>query len=215
LAELPISELKGSHKGLDIFVVASGASAGFIEPEFFNNKIAIGVNESWVRFPNLDYLVRKETERSEGAYQSGIPLIVSRFNCGLLGSARNQFYGDKDYYYFEHQNNGIETVDISILGSDKIIVSYSTITSAMHVAAYMGAENILLIGHDCGTLDGKLRMDGLPEAIAGDEFYRRFITEIEPQSIQVRKALEDFYQCRIYSINPFLNFGLEGHEYHR
>jgi hypothetical protein len=25
----------------------------------------------------------------------------------------------------------------------------------MHLAAYMGAKNIILIGHDCGTLNGE------------------------------------------------------------
>jgi hypothetical protein len=27
--------------------------------------------------------------------------------------------------------------------------------------------------------------------------------------------LKEVYGCNVYSLNPFLNFGLEGHEYER
>jgi hypothetical protein len=37
----PIGKLKDIHKGHDIYVVASGASADFIDQTFFDNKLAI------------------------------------------------------------------------------------------------------------------------------------------------------------------------------
>lgn len=222
MAAKPIEALRGKHEGFDIFVLASGASAGYIDKQFFDNKIVIGVNEVWLRFSNLDYLVRKEAARAEAAYQSGIPLIISKHNCGALGSSLNSFSGDYDYYIFNHRQNQLTEIDLSVIGSEyisaqetEIIVSYSTITSAMHLAAYMGAANIILVGHDCGKIDGLLRMAGLPEALAGDDFYEEWLKQIEPQSIMVREALEEFYDVRIYSLNPFLNFGLEGHRYER
>jgi hypothetical protein len=43
---------------------------------------------------------------------------------------------------------------------DQLLVSHSTITSGIHLAAYMGAKNIILMGHDCGTIDGNLNFDG-------------------------------------------------------
>ncbi len=104
---------------------------------------------------------------------------------------------------------------MSVIGTDMIVVSYSTITSAMHVAAYLGARNIILVGHDCGYVDGKKNFDGYPEPILGriSGFYDRFLGSIEPQSIAVRERLRDVYGCCIYSLNPFLNFQLEGHSY--
>jgi hypothetical protein len=216
VVERSIVDLKGRYIDYDLYILASGPSAEYIDPDFFNNKIVIGVNEVWIRFSNLDYLVRKETARSQGAYESGIPLIVSRYNCGTLTGTRSGFEGgDRPYYVFEHNNNGLKEIDLSVVGTDKIVVSYSTITSAIHIAAYMGAANVIVIGHDCGTLDGKLRMGALPEAIAGDRFYRSFITEIEPQTLALRERLKEVYNCNVYSLNPFINFGLEGHKYER
>jgi hypothetical protein len=211
----PISELKNIHNGHDLYVVASGASAGYIEQSFFNNKIAIGVNQVWKRFSNLDYIVRKEStwmDVTQAASKSmGFKTIMSRHNCGALGYGEN----DGGDYVFDHPDNAITKLDLDVIGTDKIVVSYSTITSAIHIAAYMGAANIVLIGHDCGTLDGQVNFPDYGEAIGGADFYRKFITQIEPQTLTLRERIKEVYGCPIYSLNPFINFGLEGHRYER
>lgn len=211
----PISELKDIHKGYDLYVVASGASAGYIEPSFFDNKIAIGVNQVWKRFNKLDYIVRKEGRWMDAAQTAsksmGFKLIVSQYNCGTYSFAQNKA-GD---YFFNHVDNGLKEVCLDVVGTNWIVVSFSTITSAMHIAAYMGAANIILVGHDCGTLDGQVNFPGYGEAIGGATFYREFITQIEPQTLALRERLKEVYNVNVYSLNPFLNFGLEGHEYER
>lgn len=214
--ERSIVELQNIYTGLDVYVVASGPSAGFIAPDFFANKVTIGVNEAWLRFPNLDFLVRKEAVRSLTAYASGIPLIMSRYNCGVLNYTQNRIEGPDDYFVFEHLNNELQRVDLSVIGTDQIVVSWSTITSAMHIAAYMGAANIILVGHDCGTIDGHANMPGYPASPITDEYgYINWLSRIEPQSIMVRERLKEVYGCRVYSLNPWLNLGMEGHRYAR
>lgn len=217
MAERSISELKDRCTGYDIYVVASGPSASFIEPSFFNNKIAIGINEVYRRFSNLDYLVRKEAIRSNQAYVTGIPLIISRHSCGDTKSKINKLDGKYDYFVFDHVENGLTEVNLDVIGTDKIVVSYSTITSAMHIAAYMGAANIILVGHDCGYIDGERNIIGYPDTPyqGGSDFYHRFLTQIEPQTVAVRERLKQVYKCNVYSLNPFVNFGLEGHRYER
>jgi len=210
-----ISELKNIYNGHDIYVVASGASAGYITPGFFDNKIVIGVNEVWKQFNNLDYIVRKESARMDAAVTAsksmGFKLIVSRHSCGTLRYPKNEGMD----YVFDHPDNELRIIDLSVVGTDIIVVSFSTITSAIHIAAYMGAANIILVGHDCGTLDGQVNMPGYAEALGGKDFYRDFLTQIEPQTLALRERIKEVYDCNIYSLNPFLNFGLEGHEYKR
>lgn len=209
----PIGELKDIYRGHDIYVVASGASAGFIDPSFFDNKIAIGVNQVWKRFRNLDYIVRKDSNDMEPARHAakafGFKLIVSEHNCGTLKYAKNKSAD----YFFEHLDNRLQDIDLSVVGTDKIVVSYSTTTSAVHLAAYMGAANIILVGHDCGKLDGKSNFVGYPEPPNGQEFYSDFLSQIEPATIALREKLKEVYGCNVYSLNPFINFGLEGHIY--
>ena len=210
-----IEVLKNKHltfpSGTDIWIIASGPSAGFIDPSFFDGKITIGVNRVWDHFVT-DYLVVKESVVLQAAINSGSKVIASRHNCGVVRYQESRAKGP--FYWFDHGDNGIEQVDLDVIGTDKIVVSYSTITSAMHLAAYMGAKNIILVGHDCGTIDGKLNLDGYPENLnKSEQFYREFLSKIEPQSLAVRARLRQVYGCNIYSLNPFLNLGMEDHCY--
>lgn len=211
----PITELKDKYTGYDIYVVAAGPSAGYINPHFFNNKVAIGVNQVWYNFWNLDYIVCKDggaiTKAIKGAESFGFELIVSKYQNGMRKWGKNEG-GD---YVFDHVKNEIEELDLSIVGTGKIVVSYSTITSAIHIAAYMGADNIILVGHDCGTIDGEVNMPGYTEPPHGSSFYRKFINDIEPQTLALREKLQEVYGVNIYSLNPFINLGMEGHEYWR
>jgi len=204
-----VYELAGKYRGADIWIVAAGPTMDHVDPAFFANKITIGVNQVFVRFAT-DWLVRKETQLLDKAQESGIPLIASRYNCG---SHRLGLNPPADFV-FDHVDNGLTEIDLSVIepGSGKIVVSYSTITSAMHVAAVMGAANIILCGHDCGTLDGRTRMSGYNDPIDGEAFYRKWLGEIAPQTMAVRKKLSEVFDCRVYSLNPFVGLRMEGHE---
>ena len=206
-----ITELKNCHQGADIWVIASGPSAGYIDPEFFRRKITIGVNRVWGRF-RTTYICLKESDIVDQAIATGSIVVASEYNCGAKGYRKAE--SAHEFYYFEHLENGIQEVDLSVVGSDCLVVSFSTITSAMHLAAYMGAANIILVGHDCGFLDGQRNYEGYPHPMMqAPGFYERFLARIEPQSVNVREKLQEVYGCRIYSLNPFLNFRLEGHRY--
>ena len=203
-----IYELEGRHFGDDIWILAAGPSMDHVNPRFFQNKVSIGVNQVYYRF-QTDYLVRKESEGFEEARQVGIPLIVSRYASGSYQRGLNPVAD----YYFEHQDNGCKQVDLSVISetSRRIVVSYSTITSAIHIAAVMGAANIILCGHDCGILDGNSRMTGYPEALMGDPKYRQWLGEILPQTLAVRERIRQVYGCNIYSLSPFIGLAHEGH----
>lgn len=204
-----VYELAGKYRGADIWIVAAGPTMDYVDPALFENKITIGVNQVFRRF-KTDYLVRKETEMFKEASQTGIPLIASRYNCATFHLGLNP----PPDYVFDHVDNGLKEVDLSVIdpGSGKIVVSYSTITSAIHIAAVMGAANIILCGHDCGTLDGRTRMGGYNDPLGGDAFYRKWLGEILPQTLAVREKLNAVFDCRVYSLSPFIGLGHEGHE---
>lgn len=215
---MELSELKNKHKGADIWVIASGPSLNYVAPRFFDNKIVIGVNEVY-RYFHVDYIVRKEYEgmaaAREWADAHGVLLIGSLHNCGKTAFRVN----DAPHITFDHLDNDLEEIDTSIIGTDRLVVSYSTITSAIHLAAYMGAANIILAGHDCGTIDGQTNLTGYRGkqnlAVFDDSGYRHWLTLIEPQTLKLREALRAAYGCEIASLNPFVNLGMEGHKYAR
>lgn len=212
----PLKELRGSEHG-DIWVVASGASMDYVDPSFFKDKTVVGVNDVYKKFP-CQYLVRKDigdinlaSGSIEYCDRTGAKLIVSEYEGGRLTAKKNEL--DTDYYYFPHLNNQSALIDTSVVGTDTIVVSRSTITSAIHIAYYLGAENIIICGHDCGSLDGVSVMSGYKDpqvfGLEFDEWFKGWVKTIEQQTL----ALKQVIPVPIYSLNPFINFGLEGHTY--
>ena len=227
----PHTLLKNIHQGKDIWVLGAGSSLNHVSKSFFDSsKIVIGVNRI-CKFFRCDYVVSKDPvgfdEIRESVKDSKV--ILSEWKFGdppswkhlanphpCLEPTLNSLNGD--FYYFTHPTKAGQKPLLEVIGSEDIVVSHSTITSAIHMAAYMGAKNIILCGHDCGSLDGEVNVKNYYEKICpnqGDtEGYVHFVSkQIEEHTIQVKEKIYDVYGVPIYSLNPFVNFGLEGHEY--
>ena len=192
-----LEELKDKHKGEDIWGICAGSSMNYISSDFFENKLVIGQNDVFKHYP-CDYVLMKDC------------MEEPRFPRAIHDNA-----------YVCNHNKRVKTFEeeLSGLSDEEIIVSRSSVTSLIHVAAYMGAKNIILVGHDCGRLDGDLYYDGYTEQdwISAGNWVDadKFMGELEVQTQAVRAFLKQKYDCNIHSLNPFLNFGLEGHIYEK
>lgn len=216
-----IIELKNKHQGDDIYILASGKSVDFFNEDFFDNKIVIGVNQSYKKIW-CDYLIRKEVKFIKESLETESIVIVSEYDSGNLNSGENKLNTNKieheNLYYFEHNDNLHDKVDVSVFGGDKIVVSFSTITSAIHMAAYMGAKNIILIGHDCGTLDGEMTFKGYYNTIKDTPWsnwdqYKSWLKIIENQTILVKEQVKKHYDANVVSVIPFVSLNLENKIY--
>lgn len=223
---LKLQEFKNKHNSDDIYVIASGKSADYIDPSFFNDKITIGVNQVYKRFKTT-YLVRKEAKILETVVKENHTTthFVSIGHCGGIGNKLNlQIVNNKKLYKiapiccFQHNKN-TNTGPVVLPKEGQLVCTFSTITTAIHLAAYMGAANIILLGHDCGSLDGQANFKGyhtkktmMQPNVNG---YKNWLKQIENQTLELKKILKKKHGCNIYSLNPFINFGLEGHKYTR
>ena len=160
-----ILNFKDIHKDNDIYVVAAGKSLDFVSNDFFNNKITIGINQIYKKFTTT-YLVRKEHQLLENILKNKSLDTIHFVSVGNAGNNNSlnlnfivkNFKYNKNIVLYNHDRN---VLDLNNLPSDnKLIVSYSTITTGIHLAAYMGAKNIILVGHDCGTLNGEPNFEG-------------------------------------------------------
>lgn len=213
-----INELRNKFQGHEIYVIASGKSMDFINPEFFEDKVVVGVNDVYIKF-KCDYVVRKEYDGALEALKSvGDKLVIAEFDCGgTRDGKRNEFDG-YEYYYFKHKTNQHAKIDFEHFdNSEYLIVSWSTITSAIHFAMRLGAKRIILCGHDCGSIDGKWNFDGYQDFVktyvkADDSTPMSQYADYEDQTKvlveQIRKR-----GVEVYSLNPFINLALEGHVY--
>ena len=76
-----ITELKNYWDDEDIWLIAAGKSLDYVDPDFFSNKLTLGLNRSFRRFPHLDYLVIRDFPLFQDAYDfclsSGTTLIAA------------------------------------------------------------------------------------------------------------------------------------------
>ena len=222
------AELNHIHTQEDIHIICAGPSSKYIAPSFYENKIVIGINNVYKRFP-CNYIVAKDLREDprfnrlvEELKQTKINLVFPEYHTGHYNDPKNT-PDMENAYMFEHLDNKSATMDdevLSAIGSynpDRLVVSRSTITSGIHLAAYMGAKNIILLGHDCGYLDEDLYEPTYTENDWGcaDNYSSApaWVGSIESNTLRVNEKIKEHYGCNIYSINPFINFGLEGHKY--
>ena len=210
----PVSELKGCEKGQDIYVLASGKSLDYIPPSFFDDKVTVGTGNLFSTPYKCKYYVRKEGKGIDHATSHPGIHIVSRHDCGSATGRTN--VTANPCYYFDHIGNDA-LVHPEELDSERIIVSWSTITSSIHIAHYLGAKNIILCGHDCGQIDGKSNLDSYNTSEGGGdcvdpEWYRCWLGQISPASELLANEIRK-RGVPVVSINPFINYQMEGHCY--
>jgi hypothetical protein len=219
---LELKSFKNKHKGEDIYVFGSGPTCNYIPSSFVEGKITVGTNQTWRKY-NTNYVVRKEhnlLQKTLDGYNNVV--LISEWDCG------NQHGGCKidatkynkanNLCVYNHLHNDCSSINMSCFDKESFLcVSWSTITTSMHFAFYLGAKNIFLVGVDHGTLDGLSTFKGYYEdtsEISGKSFeqYNNWLTKIDAQTIVVRDKLVSL-GTNVYSINPFTSLRLEGHSY--
>ena len=206
-----IAALKNTHHGEDIYVLGSGPSMNYFNNAFFNNKIVVGINRV-CGYIKCDYTILKDIEGLKEVRDSSHSgkIVASEYAHGNSLGELNTKHSVDFFFCHEHNKPPYHSPDLSVISkdSDKIVVSYSTITSAMHLAAYMGAKNIFLCGHDCCEIQGKAWIDGYYDNIKpvqqNQQGYVEWLKQIKLHSINVKHAIESNFDCRVFELTPVL-----------
>lgn len=210
---------KGRFAGRDIYVLGSGPTLNHVPVRFFDRKVLVAANHGAMTvLDRVDYLVTKY-HRHAWEYAErwpDIPVVTPRGDMGRTGL--NELAGDAPFILVEHNNNPGDTWQPSDWPTvpDGIVATWSTICTAMHWAAYLGAANIIMVGHDCGHIDNAGRVPGYRQAADGvtdDDGDAHMWQGFDRQSRMVKAELEDRYGCTVTSVNPFINLNLEGHRW--
>jgi hypothetical protein len=213
-----ITELKDIFAGQDVYLLGSGASLNYIDPSFFEGKNVVCTNNvAQVYLPNAQVTVTKyhSTAKEIAEQFPNMKVVCSSGNQGSPGAgALPKEY--ENIYAFMHNPNRDAATDIrTTFPKDDgwLLVSWSTITSAMHFCAYAGAKNIIIVGLDSGSIDDKQWVDGYYTEEEQTNKRKELNLNFEQQSIVTKEVIRDVYGCNIHSLNPFINYNLEGHKY--
>ena len=137
-----------------VFIFGTGPSIECINSNDYRDKFCIGINYAWQKVLNIDYLCIHELEVYE-IIKDHFPndkLIIPDYLNKNKSSEHVLITNPDCVYYTKHKydlSNGCQD-DIRLdIGAHNKIFAYTTTThSAIHIAAYMGATEIYLIGID-------------------------------------------------------------------
>jgi hypothetical protein len=233
--KLELTDFKNIHLNKDIYVIGSGKSCDFIDNSFFKDKITIGVNQVYNRF-DCNYYIRKEyafIDEVLSKINRKSLLFISRGDCGETNN-RNKNYVERKKIYdnkviiFDHYKNcgsaenpnNIKKYNYNHLkkNNNKLISTSSTLLSAIHLAYYMGAKNIILLGHDCCKINGESNFKNyhtdktLKLTWNNQGQYNNWVSKIESQTVYIKNLLKDNFDVNVVSLNPFVSYNLEGNK---
>ena len=206
-----LEDFRGVHDGETIFVFGSGATLNYLAPSFFDDKICVATNFcgsvfglskyyvfSHYHFDSISEAQLDETmavftplreHGTDAEFLGFMPKIVTfPTTTGRPGSSFNP--SGKDWPTLENS----------------LIIGSSSIHGSMHLAAYMGAKFIVLVGADCGELGGAERVEGYVKGDIPWALYEQHLRDM-------KQRLFEMYGCQVYSLNPFINYSLEGTQY--
>jgi hypothetical protein len=203
------SELAGKHQGKTIYVLGSGKSVEFYDPAFFSDKLTVATNDGWSNWlPCVNYMVTKYHSKAQewsGSDRLDL-LVVSRGNTGQ----GEKIISDSDnFVVFDHAPNRTVNFTENDFPDEGLVVSYSTITSALHLAAIMGARHIVTVGADCGWFDEVSTVEGHEDTFETPEFPLHF----DIQNRIVAQELRKRFGCSVSSMLPFVTPNMEGHKF--
>jgi hypothetical protein len=205
-----LEDVAGTRDGGDVYVIASGKTLDYYDPEFFEDKFLIGVNYGWsLTIPRVDYMVTKyhETALEWVADERVGTMVVTR---GLRGHRNMQPLTDDRMLVVDHNENTVERWD-GDWPEDGLVVTHSTITTAMHLAAVLGVRNIVTVGADCGVLDEETNVGDYKRDRKHLQFAR--FGSFEKQNRIVAKILRERYGVNVMSMLPFVTPNMEGHKF--
>jgi hypothetical protein len=202
----------------DIYVLGSGATLSHIKPRFFDGKTIIATNRAAQRLGLYERECNVITH-THYHHDDAYPLAEMYPNHSFYAPEGDQgFEGKPDQpmpniHFYPHPPTRFDFNVDEAVHPDGFIVGSSSIHGSMHIAAVMGASTILLVGADCGMLDGSANMDGYQSGNLIVDEPHMWLDRWEQHLRMVKAWLQDHYDVDIHSINPFLNLNLEGHEW--
>jgi uncharacterized Rossmann fold enzyme len=207
---LQLSDLKNKHKGKDIYILGSGKSMEFFDPKFFEKRITIAVNNSFKNYlKTVTYVCTKYHDVAKQIRDQN-PEIIPVVTKHLHGQYVNSVIRESGVVIAEHTNNRVIELRPTEWPAeeDVLVTSASTITTAMHLAAYMGAKTIFMCGNDLGHLDEEQNVQNHQS-----EPMAKISKTWDEQNRQVKQELESRYNTRVYALLPFSSITLDGHKY--
>ena len=206
-----LEDFRDVHCCKTVHVFGSGATLNYLAPIIFDDKICVATNFAGSVFGLRRYYVFSHYH-ADSVAEAALPQTVAVFTPLREHGTDAEFLGFMPKIVTFPTTTGRPGTSFNPSGKDwptldnSLVIGSSSIHGSMHLAAYMGAKFIVLVGADCGELGGVDRVNGY---VPGDSHWALY----EQHLRDMKQRLWDVYGCQVYSLNPFVNYSLEGTQY--
>jgi len=204
-------DYRNRHEFETIYVFGSGATLNYLAPSFFDDKICVATNFCGSVFGLRRYYVFSHYH-ADAVLEARRDESIAVFTPHREHGTDAEFLVEVSKVVTFPTTTGRPGTSFNPSGKDwptldnSLVIGSSGIHGAMHLAAYLGAKFIVLVGADCGTLGGAERVDGYVQGEHPWELYEMHLRDM-------KQRLFEMYRCQVYSLNPFINYSLEGTQY--
>lgn len=206
---------------MDIYVLGSGATLDYIKPTFFENKHVIATNLVGERLGLYDIGCRRLFTHSH--YHEDTFMLAEKYPHHFfwtpLGDQGHSAEPKRDdlpnvvFYPHEPTKYDFNVDDAWPRHESGLIVGSTSVHGSMHLACKLGASTVILVGVDCGLLDGRANQQGYESGNLVTSDTIGWLARWELHLREVKDRLRAVYQVDFHSLNPFINLNLEGHEW--
>jgi len=206
------SELEGLHDGETLWVLGSGPSLNYIDGSFFDDKVTVSTNFS-ARALGI------HPHYAFSHYHHNAESLLADSSCVITierDTTTQSLWQDEQPHhlvlaptqYDKPPGSAWNPITSHKPGLDQIAYGSSSLHGAMHLAAHLGASYIMLVGADCGQIDGADRVKDY-QVQGGDTLWQLY----DRHHQLMKQYLEQAYPVKVHSLNPFINLNLEGHTF--
>ena len=214
---MELDDVKHLYAGETAWVIGSGGTLNHLRPDFFRGKLVVSTNLGPVRFG----IERPQFVFTHYHGCAAEAVDVASVVVTLAGDTltHQPWQGDvPDNLILIPQDSYVGPSDRWNPNTshrprpDSLAYGSSSIHGAMHLAAWVGAAHIVMVGADCGILDGETNLTGYV-GFDDDAHRARILSLYERDHKRMKQYLVDTYGVTVYSLNPFINLNLEGHTF--
>lgn len=202
---------RNAHLGQTLWVVGSGRTLAHVSPRFFNDKPTVCVNYAGVIHGLRAYYSvsnHHDDAQAIAVAKPGLPVITTEVEqvpdtdtTGVLAVAHNIVKVPsiaQPYGAFTTEQHWPDDADLFTVGPTSLHL-------AMRWAWYVGAAHIVLVGADCGEVDGHGRIEDYPP---GQLPYAVWESTLRDIAGRLRRD-----GIGVHSLNPWVTLALEGHTF--
>lgn len=208
-----LSLYRDSHHGQTAWVVGSGASLNHIDPSFFADKWCMCVNYAGTTLglPRF-YSVSHHHSDADAIARMRPDLLVFTTEVEQLPVSDQSPHPAREPNVVKvpttTQRYSAWNPDVDWPTDPNVLtVGPSSIHMTMHLAAYMGAAHIVLVGADCGEFNDESRVTNY-EHPDGHLHFGLWTAALEAMARKLRSL-----GVGVHSLNPWVTPRLEGHRY--